>query len=62
MKLIYSDYEKIDLIMGAIAERAKTEATVGETFSCIIGEYYEMQYWLSLICFILDIFLFIWHE
>lgn len=38
LKQIYSDYDKVDLIMGAIAERPKSGATVGETFSCIIGE------------------------
>ncbi|XP_031620899.1 peroxidase [Contarinia nasturtii] len=38
LKLIYTDYDKVDLIMGAIAEQPKPGATIGETFSCIIGE------------------------
>lgn len=38
LKQIYTDHDRIDLIMGAIAERPKPGATVGETFSCLIGE------------------------
>lgn len=38
LKQIYANYDQVDLIMGAIAERPKPGATVGETFSCIIGK------------------------
>ncbi|XP_055315121.1 peroxidase isoform X2 [Sitodiplosis mosellana] len=38
LKQIYASYDQVDLIIGAIAERPKPGATVGETFSCIIGE------------------------
>lgn len=37
LKDIYSDWSQIDLIVGAVAERPKKGATLGETFSCIIG-------------------------
>lgn len=37
LKIIYADHTDIDLIIGAIAERPKSGATVGETFACIIG-------------------------
>lgn len=39
MQAIYSDFNQIDLIVGAIAEKPKPGATVGETFACIIGWY-----------------------
>lgn len=38
LKQIYTNYEDIDLIVGAIAEKPKAGATVGPTFVCIIGK------------------------
>lgn len=37
LKSVYSSVDEIDLIIGAISERPKLDATVGPTFVCIIG-------------------------
>lgn len=47
LQKIYASVHDVDLIVGAISEKPKSDATVGVTLACIIG-IYNFPNWMFL--------------